>query len=482
VQAEQGIVQGPVPLTPIQHWFFEQELIHPSHWNQSILLEIPPDADPEALQAAVQHLLAHHDALRLRYEQTLDGWQQVNEDMEGDVPFSSVDLSELPEAQQRAVIEDVVAQMQASLDLVEGPLLRVGLFNLGKSRRGRLFIAAHHLVIDGVSWRILLEDFQTVYQQLSQGQPVQLPPKTTSFQYWAQKLAAHAGSEELKEELPYWFDVVDDHVPALPVDLPGGLNTEASTQSVTVVLDREETQALLTDVPTAYRTEINDVLLTALAQAFARWTGHRRVHVDLEGHGREDLFDDVDVSRTVGWFTTLFPVRLDITSATGPGEALIAVKEQLREIPNRGIGFGLLRYLSLDQKAVERLSNPYQPSVSFNYLGQFNPGDGETAIFRPAAESSGPDRHLDGTRSHLLDINGGISNGQLALEWTYSRNVHRQDTIERVAGDFIEELRRLISHCQSPEAGAYTASDFEPFGWDEEDLEDIIAEIGQSVG
>jgi len=489
IQAEQGIVEGPVPLTPIQRWFFAQDLPNPHHWNQDILLEVRQPLDPVLLAAAVEHLLEHHDALRLRFErisesasQRGDGWRQVNAGMDGDVPFICVDLSGLPETEQGPAIEAHATALQSSLNLESGPLLRVAYFDLGAERPGRLLMVVHHLAIDGVSWRILLEDFQAAYQQLSQGKAVRLPPKTTSYQYWAQRLAEYARSEAVREELDYWLAVTRDGMAPLPVDYPGGDNTEASARSVTVSLTVEETQALLQEVPAAYRTEINDALLTALAQTLARWTGSRTVLIDLEGHGREDIFDDVDLSRTVGWFTALFPVRLNLEGADGPGEALKAVKEQLRRVPNRGLGYGLLRYLNGDEEITRQLEALPQPEVIFNYLGQLDQAVPEGSPFGPAPESSGPAHSPQGRRTHVLEVNGVIAGGRLQLEWTYSENLHRRDTIERLAQDYVEALRSLIAHCQSTEVIGYTPSDFAEFGWDEEDLEGIMAEISKAVG
>jgi len=530
IQAEQGTVEGPLPLTPIQRWFFEQDLPEPHHWNQAVLLEVqqPPSTEfipshalsrvegeaeglrrrtepaevaglePALLEAAVGHLMEHHDALRLRFRQISksanqqisesanqrgeSGWKQVNAGMDGDIPFTWVDLSALPEREQVPVIEAAAAETQASLDLAVGPLLRVAYFDLGAERPGRLLMVVHHLAVDGVSWRILLEDFQMAYQQLSRGEAVQLPPKTTSFQYWARRLREYAQSGAVREELPHWLAVSQNGLAHLPVDYPGGANTEASARSVTVSLGAEETQALLQEVPAAYRTEINDVLLTALGQAMARWTGSRALMIDLEGHGREDILENVDISRTVGWFTTVYPVVLNLEDTDGPGEALKAVKEQLRQVPNRGIGYGLLRYLSEDEEVVKSLQTLPQPEVGFNYLGQLDQSLSKTLSFGPARESRGPDHSLQGRRSHLLEINGGIDRTWLRLEWTYSENLHRRDTIKRLAQYYIEALRALIAHCQSPDAGGVTPSDFPLAKLDQRKLDKVLAKLNRSKG
>lgn len=461
IQAEQGLVTGPVPLTPIQQWFFEQNLAEPHHWNHAILLDVRRPLDAAVLEQAVGRLIAHHDALRLRFEQDESGWRQANADWDEKIPFTRFDLSAVPEQERSAAIEARATELQSSLNLSHGPLMRVAFFNLGPQQSSRLLILIHHLAVDGVAWRILLEDLMTAYEQLSRGENAQLPPKTTSFKDWSRKLAAHAQTAELKREMNYWLAPARAQTNRLPVDHPAGTdaNTEAAARVVSVSLTVEETRALLQEVPNAYRTQINDLLLTALTQSFSQWTESRALLIDLEGHGREAIFDDVDLSRTVGWFTTIFPAVLTLESAQ-PGEALKSVKEQLRAIPNRGVGYGLLRYLSGDEEIAARLRQAPQAEVSFNYLGQFDQLLPEGAPFGPASESVGPVHSPRGTRRYALEINAFISGGRLQLEWTYSERIHRRETIECLAQSYSESLRALIAHCLSAEAGGYTPSDF----------------------
>lgn len=479
VVAEQGVVEGPLPLTPIQCWFFEQELPQLHHWNQAFLLQVREVLQPGLLAEAVGHLLAHHDALRLRFERGERDWQQFHAALDEQVPFEWVDLSDLPAAERAAAVEAPATQFQRSFDLGEGPLVRVAYFDLGHGQPGRLLMVIHHLAVDGVSWRILMEDLQSAYGQLSQGEPVQLPPKTTSFQTWARRLVEYAQTERVREELPHWLVVGQGGVDHLPMDYPARANTEASARSVRVSLGVEETQALLQDVPGAYGTEMNDALLTALVQAVSGWTGSSRVLVDLEGHGREDILDDVDISRTVGWFTTIYPVSLHLEGVEGPGEALKAVKETLRGVPNRGIGYGLLLYLCEVEGVAAQLRAVPQPAISFNYLGQVDTVLDSTSPFSLAQESPGPSRSSQGRRSHLLSVNGSITGGQLLLEWIYTEDLHRRATIERLAADFLEALRALIAHCQSPDAGGYTPSDFADVELRPEQIEALMTEIGE---
>ncbi|BBA33066.1 putative linear pentadecapeptide gramicidin synthetase LgrB [Methylocaldum marinum] len=478
--AEQGPVQGEAPLTPIQHWFFDQAWAEPHHFNQAFLLSVAPDLAPDRLRRVLHTLLIQHDALRLRFRRDQDHWRQTHAAPDTPLPFGVVDLAALSPAAQAAVIEQVSAAQQARLDLAHGPLWRSVLFTRGEGQPGRLLLVIHHLAVDGVSWRILLDDLQQAYARLGRGEPPALPPKTTAFKTWAEQLDAYAASERLRPELDYWQRL---RGPAAPLprdaDAPPEANTVAAADHVAVTLDRASTRALLHDVPPVYRTRINDVLLTALAQTLARWSGVRTLWVNLEGHGREELFEGVDLARTVGWFTTLYPVRLDLT-ADAPGEALKAVKEQLRTIPQGGIGYGVLRYRHPDPAVRASLAALPAPELSFNYLGQLDTLIGGDLLLGPAPEALGPLHSPRGQRPHLLDINGFIADGRLQLDWAYCPAVHRRATVEALAQGFLDALQALIAHCQSPEAGGFTPSDFPEATLSQENLNKFLNKIKQA--
>jgi non-ribosomal peptide synthase protein (TIGR01720 family) len=471
VQAEQGAVTGAIPLTPIQRWFFEHELASPHHWNQSVFLEVQQPLEPKLLERAFEKLLEHHDALRHRFARTPSGWQQSSDSAASPVALTYLDLSSVAELEQASAIEAAATRLQAGLNLMDGPLVRVGLLSLGENRPTRLLIVVHHLLIDIISWRILVEDMQTALQQLSRGEAIQLPPKTTSFKRWAERLTEHAQAPVIQSELDYWMAGNEGNTSSLPVDYPGGVNTAGSASTVSSTLTAEETRSLLQDVPKAYGTQIDDALLTALAQAFAEWTGGPTLLVDLEGHGREPIFEDVDLSRTVGWFTSCYPVRLELAEGQDAPDAILSIKDQLRRIPNGGIGYGLLRYLSRDDEAARRLALRPQPQVSFLYIGQSNQGPAGTAVFRPATESCGPKQDPRDSRQHLIDVIASASGGQLRVSWTYSENLHRRATIEDLSERFLQSLRRLISHCYSFQTTDHSAWDFPLIQLPQEELE-----------
>jgi len=479
IQAEQGLVTGQVSLTPIQRWFFEQNSPELHHYNQSLFFEVKETLEPEILQKAIEKLYVHHDALRLRFQSTESGWEAFNTDSDGAAPIVCVDLSSASDGELKSEIEKITHSAQSSLNLETGPIMRVVLFNLGANRAQRLLLVIHHLAMDGVSWRILLEDLQNVYQQIKLGKEVQLPPKSTSYKYWAEKLLAYSQSSRLHEELEYWGSASKRHFASIPSDFVDGANTEASEQTVVMSLSKEETVELLQEVPAAYHTQINDLLLSALAQACYRFTGSRHLLLELEGHGREPLFEDVDLSRTVGWFTSIYPVLLDLKNSKAPGEVVKTIKEQLRQIPNNGIGYGLLRYLSEQKEIGEALQALPKAEICFNYLGQFDQMAADSKIFGSAAESKGHDRSLKGARSHLIEINGSVIGGKLQLEWHYSDNLHRRSTIERLVQHFMIELQTIISHCKTPEAGGFTPSDFKLAKLDQKKLDKMMQKLGK---
>jgi amino acid adenylation domain-containing protein/non-ribosomal peptide synthase protein (TIGR01720 family) len=477
-QAEQESLEGPVPLTPIQEAFFEWGVTNVNHFNQAVMLALEPEVDSPSIEQALNALLAHHDVLCLRFERRGLQWFQSYGESVGSAAFTRRDLTIYPEDERRRMLEEDAARAQASLDLTEGPLLRAVEYQLGGGER-RLLVVAHHLVMDAVSWRIMLEDLEKAYHQLIGGEAVRLPFKTSSFRRWSERLREYRHETAFQQEIGYWFSPEWGEAPgAFRVDDGLGGNTVGSTDNVTVRLSQELTQALLRDVPAAYHTQINEALLTALAEAYWGWTGNRSLLIELEGHGREDVFDGVDLTRTVGWFTALFPVRLQINSGH-PGTALKEIKEQLRSISNRGLGYGVLRYLSDDPDVGERLRRFPQPQISFNYLGQFNQVFWGSSIFKPAGESCGPTQPPEDQRRTLLDITGMIIDGRLEVNWTYSKNIHRRSSVEELARRFTESLGRLIAHCQSSEAGEYTPSDFPDANLTQAELDVILAQLAK---
>ncbi|HKH46213.1 MAG TPA: condensation domain-containing protein, partial [Thermoanaerobaculia bacterium] len=306
-----------------------------------------------------------------------------------------------------------------------------------------------------------------------------LPARTTSFQTWAERLLEH-GQTLGDRELDVWLAQRRRASGRLPVDLPGGENTVGSAEKIEVSLGIDETRALLQEVPTAYRTRIQEALLAALGLAASRWTGVRALRVDLEGHGREEILPEVDLSRTVGWFTALFPVLLDLGQAADPGEALKVVKECHRSISQQGVGYGLLRYLHADPDVRARLSALPQAELLFNYWGQLDRVLAEGALLRAASEPAEGLVSPRARRSHLLEVNCSILDERLRMVWTYSRNLHRRSTIEAWAHGYAEALRSILAHCRSAGAGGVTPSDFPLASLDQRQLDKLVRKLSRA--
>ena len=480
--AEQGEVTGSVPLTPIQCWFFAQDWPEAHHFNQSMMLKLAQPIEPDKMREVIMHLTQHHDALRMRYQNGEKGWVQRCTGMheQAEAPFSSHDFSNLSEAEARGEIEREAEKAQRSLSLEHGPIMRVIYFELGSERGGRLLIIIHHLVVDGVSWRILLSDLQVAYEQLKRGDAIGLPAKTTSYLSWAGRLEQYAHSQELESEAGYWSGVErrlsDQH--SLPVSKDGS-DHRSGRQMVVKVLSKEQTSNLLSEVGAAYHTQIQEVLLTALVEALWTWTSKRELVVQIEGHGREE-FEQVDLTRTLGWFTTLYPLHLDLRRVHGVGQALKAVKEQIRAVPTKGMGYGIWKYLRNGDNTVVAGSEK-EPEISFNYLGQFDQVLDIEGKMSAARESSGTGQSEKAVRSQKLEVSGSVIEGKLQFAWSYCSERFARETIERVAEQYMKELEKIIEHCRGDEAKGWTRSDFPLANLDNKTLDRFLAKLTKNT-
>ncbi|MBU2137273.1 MAG: amino acid adenylation domain-containing protein, partial [Gammaproteobacteria bacterium] len=448
---------GALPLTPIQAHFFSLPMANRAHWNQALLLKVLRPLQADVLQTALQGLIEHHDGLRLAFTQDAAGtWQAYYRDEERAERL----LWQRSVASVEA-LEALCDEAQRSLDLEQGPLLRVLLANMADGSQ-RLLLSGHHLLMDGVSWRILLDDLARAYQQAAVGQPVDLGERSSSYQAWAEHVQAHGQSPQLAGELAYWQDLSATPGQTLPVDNPTGAATHAEVQSCTWQLSEAQTHRLLRETLVQQDARIDEVLLTALAEGLRQWAGVSDTLIALEGHGREVLDEqaNLDLGRTLGWFTSLYPLRLQAQSSLT--QSLAGIRQNLRELPSRGLGFGLLRYLGTaeQQRSLAALA---EPQLAFNYLGQFDAqlGDGH---FAPADESPGSLVDPATPLSRELEINGQVFAGRLSLSCRFSGQRHAPQRIQALLATIGEALGELIDSAplasahslepvKSPEAG-----------------------------
>jgi amino acid adenylation domain-containing protein/non-ribosomal peptide synthase protein (TIGR01720 family) len=478
VASEQGPITGDVPLTPVQLRFLGRELDNPSGYCQYVVLETDAPPDALVLGEALRTLAAHHDVLRSHFERGADGWsQRIGEPDAARFDVRRQDVSALPPDALDGVIIEAVAAARHGLDIEHGPLLKVVVFDgVGDRGAARVLLLAHHLVIDAVSWWILVEDLNAACDALARGNPVRLPPKTTSVRRWAQALGEYAASAEAKATLPLWTHGAP--TAGLPRDPQlTGDNRLATAETLTVELGADDTAALMNDAVAGWRLQAQELLLTALAAVLGRRGGGHAIALDLEGHGREVISDELDLLRTAGWFTTLYPVRLP-SVASDRGDHLREVSHALRAIPHGGIAYGALRYLSPDAETRQRLSEAPAADVLFNYLGQWRRTTSGDAAFR-FTNPVGAGYDGDGQRDHALEINAVMFDGRLRADWTFSRNLHRRDAIESLAADWLAEIRALVAHCAAHDNRRMSPADVGAADLEQDELDDILAEFGE---
>jgi amino acid adenylation domain-containing protein/non-ribosomal peptide synthase protein (TIGR01720 family) len=470
---------GAVPLAPIQHWFFEKQHTYPHYWNQAFLFKTGQKLEPTSLQIALKHVLEHHDAFRLRFTLDASDWKQWYAETAVQDVFSVVDLSTMPEPEWATSMEKVANELHGSLNITQGPLVRMALFTTGQ-QHSYLLLIIHHLAIDGISWPILLEDLHSAYQQCAIGNEVRLPARSASFKSWAEHLERDAQSTELKKEAAYWLSEERKNVLPLPRDFAQITNTEESTQLVTISLSEEETQTLFAEALPVYRLQANDLLLAALAQACTRWTGQPLFLVNLDGSGRwQEVAEDLDLSRTMGWLTVRYPILLNLEGCTTNGQVLVTVKEQLRAVPNQGIGYGLLHYLCYDAEISEAFAALTPAEMSFAFLGNAQQFSAQDALFEVASASYGQIHHPKGERSHLLKVDWFLDEGKLYVHWSYSEQAHKRETIKALAQQFLQHVRTLMLHCLTTHERQYTPSDFPLAGLQQQDLNRLLVSGSQ---
>ncbi|MEU2235263.1 amino acid adenylation domain-containing protein [Streptomyces vietnamensis] len=479
---EPGAGIGDVPLTPIMHWFLERG--GPAdQYNQSRLVQVPAALTHSRLRAALAALVDHHDALRARLSPAPERRLEFRAPgaVDVDAILRRVDAAGLDEPAQRELVGRETRAARERLDLVTGDVVQAVWFDRGRDLPGLLLLLVHHLVVDGVSWRILVPDLAEAYGEVSAGRTPALQAVGTSFRRWSQRLTEEAARPARAAEAGWWQQVLrpgDPRIGARALD--PGRDTYGTAEHLTVTLPEEVTEQLLTRVPAAFKAEVNDVLLAAFALAWARWRGTSAgtALIDLEGHGREeDLVGGADLSRTVGWFTSLYPVRLDPAIADladafagGPaaGAALKQIKEQLRAVPDKGMGYGLTRHL--DAATAAGFAGLPRPQVAFNYLGRFTTAgtrDAGTAavpdwtVLSTAAGAGGTDPRVP--LAHPLELNARTNDGptgpELSATWTWAREILGRTEVEELADLWFQALRALTEHAERPDAGGLTVSD-----------------------
>jgi non-ribosomal peptide synthase protein (TIGR01720 family) len=411
--------------------------------------------DEEAIKAVLTKIQQHHDALRMTYKRENGEVIQYNHGIQYPLSFQVYDFKNMGDIENTLDIK--INEIQSSIDLEKGPLMKTALFHLEDG--DHILIAVHHLVIDGVSWRVLFEDMETLYRQYLEGERMVLPLKTDSFKAWAEALSQYADSRPFLKEKAYWEKMEAMEIPSIPKDFNEEDHYIMDNHTLSFQLGEEETTQLLTEVNTAFGTEINDILLMALGLGLKKVFGNERVLIALEGHGREGLFKDMDIHRTVGWFTSEYPVLLELSHDDDMGRQIREIKESLRKVPNKGIGYGILKYMT-SEKYKENIVFKLKPQVSFNYLGQFDADIAQMKSFDMSSVSTGYSQSKRTKKMCPLDISGMINNNRLTMLISYSNKQYKRETIETILDCYQAELEAIISFCTAREEREVSPSDF----------------------
>lgn len=470
-EIDQGPVEGFVELSPIQKWFFECNFTPVDHWNQAVVLFKEDGFNADLLSDVFNKVVCHHDALRMVFKKEEGRWAQYNKGPDSEQQFDLFVTTVKDGDEGRLEISRAIDRLHGSIDLEDGPLVKVGLF---KTNEGdHLAIIIHHLVMDGISWRILFEDLTLAYNQALNREQIILPAKTDSYQVWVNRLKEYANSKAMHKELSYWRQIESSEIKALPKsDHRIGPKKVIDNISYSFQLSKTETEQLLSKVHGAYNTEINDILLAALGRAVWQWTGDEKVLICLEGHGREEIIKNVNISRTVGWFTSVYPVVLNLPNIEDLSYHLKLVKETVRSIPNKGIGYGLLKYLVAEHGQQDIQFN-LEPEIKFNYLGQFDK-DVNTDVFKVSDVSYGQTVSPDAEREIALNINGLVEDGQLTMSIEYNLQEYSEADINVFGRYFKAQLIEIIQHCVGKETQELTPSDVGGEDLSIDDLEAIM--------
>ncbi|MBN9381659.1 MAG: amino acid adenylation domain-containing protein [Chitinophagaceae bacterium] len=442
-ETDQAPVTGEIPLTPIQRWFFSFYRNAPGHFNQSVLLRFNEIVDKQKVTAVFNKLQEHHDALRMTFRQNDQGdWIQYNNEPGSPLSLRVFDLRTTDDP--LSVLARKSEEIQGSIQLDSGPLMKLGLFYVGGG--SRLLIVIHHLVVDAVSFRILLEDISLLFTLYNEGKTGPLPVKTDSYKQWAQTLVTYADDARFLRERDHWEKLRDNLSPQ-----KAGRGERQfcmkDTRFLSFELSQSETNELLGEANLAFNTDIQDLLIAAFLLAYKDTWKQGKLTLMLEGHGRESAAGDVNVTRTIGWFTSLFPVQFEIPGNGNPEDQIIMVKELLRKVPSKGIGYGIFNYL-------DRL-----PSVIFNYLGQFDE-DKEEGIFRISDEEKGHSHSRETEMLFDLEVTGMVSDGKLRIGVTYPDGLYAEEEPAAFWNAYQDRILEITKYCSGRTPTRFTPSDF----------------------
>ena len=425
-------VSGEALLTPIQYWLFEkqQKIIH--QWNQSILFKLKTYLEPSLLKMAFTKLINHHDSFKLRYKDNNNKITQYYIDSDQEINLNLFNISKVKNLP--SYLEKKSLSLEQSLNITYGPLIEIGYFY--SKTNNYIFIAVHHLIMDGVSWHILLDDLI----KLLDNKNANINYKSNSYQNWSKQLKSYSKSIEIKSELPYWLIQKEKSLNITKTKESKNIYYHKDSEMIENTLSKKFTKDLLSKSLQKYNCEINDLLLTALIISYNKWTKHKSLQINLEGHGRENIVDNINISKTIGWFTSVFPVILTIDKTNNIAQQIKIVKEILRSIPNKGIGFGILKYLSKNKD----INNFPESQIMFNYLGEFNINNNYLKISKILTKNFYDKNSI---LSYNIEINSIVTDQKLLFIYKYNKKLFTKKEILLFSSLYKQSLEKIVQNC-----------------------------------
>lgn len=457
----QGKCHGSIMTTPIVAWFLSKNFANVNYYNQRVLLELKQDIDVKILQKAFDQLIQFHDSLRLNYSKESGELNYNSAHLENQYIIPEYDLTNINILHQDNQLINIINNINNSMDIYNGILIKAAKIKVEKNKQFVLFIA-HHLVVDGVSWRIILEDLYTLLMNSINGLQLKLPCKTNSYQEWAENL--HRYGKKIEQPITQYWENVMESVTPIKKGQKMADYTVRNNNTLKAGLDELQTQFLLTEANHSYNTEVKDLLLTSLVKTFNEITGKKELIVELEGHGRDNIMEGLETFRTVGWFTSIYLAKLKMVT-NELSDLIKSIKEQLREIPNNGIDFGILNYMS------KSLENEYISDIRFNFLGTF---DMNNELFSYVQSCLNVESHFDNAITSFLEVNCMIQNGKFELYLTYNRHKYTDKNIEKLINLYVDNLDSILKHCHGKKDVDYTPSDFDTVDINQDELDSLF--------
>jgi len=455
------LVIGELPLLPIQHWFFEDHKVAPHFWNQGVQFSNISEVNRIQLQQVTAYLLEQHDALRQRFVKTEKGWIAEILPPENLDVFTEIIL----ESNDQSSIEEHTKSIQESFDLSKGNLIQCVYFKTPNLQDSFCRLIAHHLLVDAISWKIITEDFTNALIQAKKEQPIISNAKTSSVIAWSQHIK-NTVETTYQKEADFWKKQIAKST-SFPVDFENSKTIEhKDLRIISTTLDATVTKALVNTANKTFSTKTLELLVAGLIETIGQWSAQKEISIGFEGHGRETKNTNLDISKTVGWFTSYFPVTFEYRAGASIDDKIVAVKENMRKVPNGGIGFGALRYI---EKSFGTIKNP---EILFNFLGTYNFSELQEGLTVSALTEGLRDERSE--RSYKLEINSHIQNDILYLNWSYSTKMYKEVTIQRLVDNFNEHLTTIIDHCTKNEDTQYTPSDFPEANLSQDDLNNLL--------